>query len=260
VLEQYGQAIEAERLLTERGRPPRRLSGHSRLRRTLRASPGSVWARWTSAEKLIRRLVGTRATFTVVECEVDAVPGGNLRIVMEEGDGTRYVAGGRYVALCSTRLPSPSSLPPLALDGEAALLGLYTNVRFAEAGASTKLSLTIEVTDNHNPDAAPPWQVCVSVGGKLLDNLARNLREAKLTTARTPPFPRRPPSATPRSPRFQSLGRAAATDLGGRGSTVRQPAETTAASRYRGKSSWRESAGLSAVYGQNRTLYKPTFE
>src|SRR5207244_3753538 len=49
VLEQYRQAIEAERLLTERD-AAESAERTFRLRRTLCASPGSVWARWTSAE------------------------------------------------------------------------------------------------------------------------------------------------------------------------------------------------------------------
>jgi uncharacterized protein YndB with AHSA1/START domain/DNA-binding transcriptional ArsR family regulator len=173
VLEQYGRAIEAERLLAERG-DAESAERTVRLRRTLHASPDSVWARWTSAE-LIRRWWAPEH-FTVVECEADAVPGGRLRIVMEEGDGARYVAGGRYVALAPPGALS-FELAPLGPDGEPLFSALH-RVRFAGVGTSTKLTLTIEVTDIA-PDAAPALAGLRLGWGQLLDKLARDLGEAK---------------------------------------------------------------------------------
>src|SRR5207245_1779624 len=87
VLDEYRAAIDAEPTL-----PPGRTV---RLRRTLHAPSSAVWTRWTSAQRI--RVWWHPEHFTVAECEARPVPGGRLRIVMEEGDGTRHVGDGRYL-------------------------------------------------------------------------------------------------------------------------------------------------------------------
>jgi uncharacterized protein YndB with AHSA1/START domain/DNA-binding transcriptional ArsR family regulator len=168
VLDQYRAAIERERASAA-------TAGRTfRLTRTLAASGSSVWAHWTSAD-LMRRWWSPEH-FTVAECEADAVPGGSLRIVMEEGDGTRHVAAGHYVSLSQPTALS-FELAPLGRDGAALFLALH-RVRLVEHGANTKLSLTIKVTTI--TQGAAPALAGVRLGwGQLLDKLAYELGNAE---------------------------------------------------------------------------------
>ena len=61
------------------------------------ARPATVWRYWTDAA-LIRRWWSPEH-FSAVECEAKAVPGGQLCIIMAEGDATRHRAVGRYLTL-----------------------------------------------------------------------------------------------------------------------------------------------------------------
>jgi uncharacterized protein YndB with AHSA1/START domain len=56
-----------------------------------------VWDAWTTAEGV--RKWWSPEHFTVAHCDVEAVAGGLLRIVLAEGDGSRHVALGRFHAV-----------------------------------------------------------------------------------------------------------------------------------------------------------------
>src|SRR5947209_3523097 len=94
VLVRYRAAIETEQALSDQERlAPRTFE----FERKLTAAQSQVWRAWTTAA-FVRRWWSPEH-FEVAECEVDAVPGGRLRIVLAEGDGTRHEAAGHFVAL-----------------------------------------------------------------------------------------------------------------------------------------------------------------
>lgn len=85
MLKQYQRAIEAES--SQAKRDPGWAEGRVlSLSRNLGASPSVVWRYWTSPQ-LVREWMAPEE-FTVPECELDAVAGGRLRVVMQEGDGS----------------------------------------------------------------------------------------------------------------------------------------------------------------------------
>jgi len=139
-LEQYHAAIDAERRLAELGRSrrPRRFV----LERDLAAPVERVWRAWTSAEDV--RRWWAPAHFTVVECTVTPVVGGPLWIVMAEGDGSRYASVGRFLRLEPLSALS-FELAPLA--GNRPLFRSVHEVELSPRGASTRVSMTIRVTD-----------------------------------------------------------------------------------------------------------------
>jgi uncharacterized protein YndB with AHSA1/START domain/DNA-binding transcriptional ArsR family regulator len=141
VLEHYQAAIEAEQAQAARDAAWAR-GRRIRLRRNLPARPAKVWRYWTSAE-LVRRWWSPQH-FMVADCEVDAVPGGRLTIVLEEGDGARHVATGHFV-----RLDKPAALRfelgPLGPDKTHLLLATH-DVRLTARGSGTLLLLAIRVT------------------------------------------------------------------------------------------------------------------
>lgn len=167
VLEQYRGALEAEQRRVNL-ELPRTL----RFERELAARRPAVWRSWTSADA-VRRWWSPRH-FTVAECEVDAVPGGVLRIVMQEGDGSRHVATGRFLELHRPRTLS-FELAPLDRDGTG-LFSAVHDVELAPLDAGTRLSVTIRVTDAR-PEAAPALAGLDLGWNQLLDNLADRHRK-----------------------------------------------------------------------------------
>jgi uncharacterized protein YndB with AHSA1/START domain/DNA-binding transcriptional ArsR family regulator len=169
VLEQYRRALDVEQGQLE-PEVPRVLT----FERELAGRPAAVWRSWTSAAAL-RRWWSPRH-FTVAECEVAPVPGGLLHIVMEEGDGSRYSATGRYIEL---RRPEGLSfeLAPLDRDGVALFSAIY-NVELARHGAGTILSLTIRITDARS-EAAPALADMDLGWNQLLDNLTEQMLGAR---------------------------------------------------------------------------------
>jgi uncharacterized protein YndB with AHSA1/START domain/DNA-binding MarR family transcriptional regulator len=149
VLEQYRAAIEAERVHAEQD-PAWAKGRRVRLRRDLHASPAKVWRYWTSAE-LVRRWWSPER-FRVADCEVEAVPGGRLSIVLEEGDGTRHTAIGHFVTLDRPAVLR-FELGPLGPD-KTQLFSASHDVRLAQRDTGTRLSLAIRVT-TVTPEAAP---------------------------------------------------------------------------------------------------------
>jgi len=146
VLIRYERAVRAEtrRLATDRG--PRTV----RVRRTVAARPDAVWAAWTDGTQ-VRRWWSPQH-FHVVECAVDPVPGGELRIVLEEGDGTWHVARGRFNELRPfTRLAF--ELAPEDAQGHPMFRVAHT-VRLDPSGDRTIVTLRARATDPHIEAAA----------------------------------------------------------------------------------------------------------
>lgn len=139
VLVRYRAAIEAEQALSEQ---QRRAPRTFHFERDLPASPPRVWRAWTTAA-VVRRWLSPEH-FEVAECQVDAVPGGTLRIVMAEGDGTRHEAAGHFVALSRPRSLT-FELAPLDPSGEP-LLSAINEVRLAPRGRRTRLELRVRVS------------------------------------------------------------------------------------------------------------------
>jgi uncharacterized protein YndB with AHSA1/START domain len=138
-----------------------------RLQRTLPAAPAAVWRAWTTAEA-VRRWWSPRH-FTVAECEIEPVPGGALRIVMTEGDGTRHRSDGRFLTL---RAPGELrfELAPLD-DGGTPMFSAEHDVHLTPSGSGTRLAMTIRVT-GHGPAAAPALAGMRIGWEQLLDKLA----------------------------------------------------------------------------------------
>jgi uncharacterized protein YndB with AHSA1/START domain/DNA-binding transcriptional ArsR family regulator len=176
VLEQYRRALEAEQQHPDR-KAPRTLA----FERVLPAQPAAVWRSWTSAGA-VRRWWSPRH-FTVADGEVAPVPGGPLRIVLEEADGNRHVATGRFLEL-RPRKSLRFELAPLDGDG-VALFSAVHDVELTRHGTGTRLSLVIRVT-NARPEAAPALAGMHLGWNQLLDKLAEYL-----TNATHPTKPRR---------------------------------------------------------------------
>jgi uncharacterized protein YndB with AHSA1/START domain/DNA-binding transcriptional ArsR family regulator len=167
-LVQYRAAIEAEQALSEQ---QRRAPRTFRFERELPAPQSRVWRAWTTAAAV--RRWWSPEHFDIAECEVDAVPGGRLRIVLIEGDGTRHEAAGRFVAVSRPRSLS-FELAPLDLAGEP-LFRASHEVRLAQRGPQTGLSLTIHVSDV--PAEAVPAVAGIPLGWEqTLDKLRAHLR------------------------------------------------------------------------------------
>lgn len=167
-LVQYRAAIEAEQALSEQ---QRRTPRTFQFERELPAPPSRVWRAWATAT-VVRRWWSPEH-FEVADCEVDAVPGGRLRIVLIEGDGTRHEAAGRFLALSRPRCLS-FELAPLDPSGEPLFRAVH-EVRLARRGQHTTLSLTIHLSDVRGEAApavagiAPGWE-------QTLDKLKAQLR------------------------------------------------------------------------------------
>jgi uncharacterized protein YndB with AHSA1/START domain/DNA-binding transcriptional ArsR family regulator len=168
VLVRYRAAIEAEQALSER---QRRLPRTFEFERDLHAPPTRVWRAWTTAA-VVRRWWSPEH-FEVADCEVEAVPGGRLRIVLAEGDGTRHEATGRFVAV---RHPDSLTfeLAPLGPSGEP-LFSAVHELRFARHGQATRAELSIRVSDVR-AEAAPAVAGIGLGWEQTLDKLEAELR------------------------------------------------------------------------------------
>jgi uncharacterized protein YndB with AHSA1/START domain/DNA-binding transcriptional ArsR family regulator len=168
VLVHYRAAIEAEQTL---GDHQRRTPRTFQFERELPAPSSRVWRAWTTAA-VVRRW-WSPAHFEVADCEVDAVPGGRLRIVLIEGDGTRHEAAGRFLALARPRSLS-FELAPLDASGEPLFRAVH-ELRLAQRGQQTRLALTIQLRDVP-PEAAPAVAGIALGWEQTLDKLTAHLR------------------------------------------------------------------------------------
>jgi uncharacterized protein YndB with AHSA1/START domain len=179
VLEQYSRGIEAERAQAERD--PGWAEGRVlSLSRNLPAPARVVWRYWTSA-RLMRQSCAPEH-FTVADCELDAVTGGRLRIVMQEADGSQHTASGRYLSLDAPRRLS-FELAALGPDREPLLRATY-ELALAERAGDTDLSLDVRISSSTGA-AAPAvaglrlgWEQCLS---KLARAIARSAHSRNRT-------------------------------------------------------------------------------
>jgi uncharacterized protein YndB with AHSA1/START domain/DNA-binding transcriptional ArsR family regulator len=161
VLAEYEAAIATER-------PVGRVV---RFRRTLPGSRDAVWERFTSAAAIRRWWAPEH--FRVAACDADPVPGGVLRIVLEEGDGTQHVAAGTYLEVHPPQ-ELRFGLAPVAADGSP-LFAATHRVRLAALGRETRLSLVIRV-DEVVPGAEPVLAGIRPGWEQLLAKLADDVR------------------------------------------------------------------------------------
>jgi uncharacterized protein YndB with AHSA1/START domain/DNA-binding transcriptional ArsR family regulator len=167
VLARYQRAIEAETGAGTAALLPRTLT----FAREIAAAPAMVWEAWTAADA-VRRWWAPRH-FTVADCTVDATPGGALRSVLAEGDGTRHVAEGRFVALRRPRSLS-FALAPLDADGNP-LFSAVHDVRIGRRGDGAKLTMSVDVRDVR-PEAAPVLAGMEPGWSQTLDRLVEALQ------------------------------------------------------------------------------------
>jgi uncharacterized protein YndB with AHSA1/START domain/DNA-binding transcriptional ArsR family regulator len=168
VLVQYRAAIEAEQSLSEQ---QRRTPRTFHFERELPAPPSRVWRAWTTSP-VVRRWWSPEH-FDVADCEVDAVPGGRLRIVLMEGDGSRHEAAGRFLAVSRPRSLS-FELAPLDTSGEPLFRAVH-EVSLARRAQQTKLALTIHVSAVRR-EAAPAVAGIPLGWEQTLDKLEAQLR------------------------------------------------------------------------------------
>ena len=169
VLAEYQRSVEMETALARRD--SRWAVGRMfRFARELPAAPDEVWSYWTTAERVASWW--SPEHFTVAECELDPVVNGRLRIVLEEGDGTRHDSTGRFL-----RVREPErlefELAPLAADGGPLLAADY-ELSLIRENAHTRLALEIRIT--HSTAEAAPAIAGMELGWRqLLDKLTRAL-------------------------------------------------------------------------------------
>lgn len=169
VLEQYAEAIDAERGRAERD-PGWAVGRTTRLTRKLPAAPNDVWAHWTTPA-LVRRWWSPEH-FEVAECEIEAAVDGPLRIVMQEGDGACYLARGRFLALAPPRRLR-FELSHIGPDDEPLFTAIH-DVRLDPRNDGTQLTLVVRVTEA--TPAAVPALAGLKLGWRqLLTKLAHSL-------------------------------------------------------------------------------------
>jgi uncharacterized protein YndB with AHSA1/START domain len=168
VLVQYRAAIDAEQALSEQ---QRRTPRTFQFQRELPAPPSRVWRAWTTAAAL--RRWWSPEHFDIADCEVDAVPGGRLRIVLIEGDGTRHEAAGRFLALSRPRSLS-FELAPLDTSGKPLFRAVH-ELHLAGHGQQTRLALTIHLS-GVQAQAAPAVAGIALGWEQTLDKLKAQLR------------------------------------------------------------------------------------
>jgi uncharacterized protein YndB with AHSA1/START domain/DNA-binding MarR family transcriptional regulator len=168
VLIRYQAAIEAEQAL---GGRHRRAPRTFEFERDLPATPSRVWRAWTTAAAV--RRWWSPEHFEVADCEVDAVPGGRLRIVMSEGDGTRHEAVGRFIDLNRPR-SLIFELAPRGPSGKP-LFSAVHEVQLARRGRRTGFRLSIRVS-GIQPQAAPALAGIPFGWEQTLDKLEAELK------------------------------------------------------------------------------------
>ena len=140
------------------------------LTRVFDAPRSLVFRAWTDSEH-VARWWGPDG-FTAPVCELDARPGGAIRIDMRGPDGTVYPMAGRYREIVP---PERLVFISAALDTEGTpLFEVLTTVTFAERGGKTALTLQARVIRT-SADAAPYLQGMEAGWTQSLERLAEHL-------------------------------------------------------------------------------------
>lgn len=164
VLERYRATIatEQERAAARRLSEPRRF----RLERRMAAPIEQLWRAWTTTEQ-VARWWGPRH-FRVEEAAIEAMERGRVRLVLAEGDGTRYVSEGVVLAADPPR-SLVFELAPIDASGRPMMEARY-EVNLREHGPATVVVVTILVR-NARPEAVAAV-AGIEVGwAQLLDQL-----------------------------------------------------------------------------------------
>ena len=143
VLEEYRRAVDAE-TAAARADPAWAQGRRLRIERSLPVAPAALWPHWTEAD--LMREWWAPEHFSVADSEIDPRPGGVIRVVMQEGDGTLHAATGRVLAV-SPPNELRFAMAPLGPDG-APLFDADHTIRFAERDAGTELSIDVHITSS----------------------------------------------------------------------------------------------------------------
>ena len=170
VLQQYQQAIEREQALIDSRQS--QLARTFEVRRTIPAAVADVWQAWTTPA-LIRRWWAPDH-FEVAECEIEPIPGGILRIVIQESDGARYSSAGQILSLHPNQ-QLEFTQAPLGPDDQPLFTTVCT-VTFDSDDNRTDLSMTINVS-GISEEAAPAlagipfgWEQCLNKLARLMSD------------------------------------------------------------------------------------------
>lgn len=168
-LEQYQAAVDAERALA--ADPSRAHTARTfTFDRVMPVPVERVWQAWTSGDEV--RQWWSPAHFEVVECVVDPVVGGTIRVVIGEADGSRYASSGRYLAVEPPRRLE-FELAPLNDAGDP-LFTVVQHVSLTRRRGGTRLRIRISATDPA-PEAAPALAGIQLGWEQLLDKLTAHL-------------------------------------------------------------------------------------
>lgn len=127
-------------------RKPKQLS----FERTYSAPIGKVWAAWTEPE-LLRQWWGPDKTF-IPECEVDLRVGGQLRIVMEAGEGmgkyqgTRWPMEGTFTVVEPTRRLTYDAKSWTEGEQDTSTIDHVNDLTLRTDGTATVINLHINIT------------------------------------------------------------------------------------------------------------------
>ena len=168
VLDDYQRAIVREQGRLSRGDDTRVL----RFTRNLPATADSAWQAWTDPE-LAAQWWAPRH-FTVVSFDLQPHVGGEIRLVLREGDGAEYESRGQVEETDTGRLVF--TLAPVDPSGQELFQARHT---LTIAGNDPAVAtLTIEVSDAR-PDAAPAIAGLEPGWQQLLDQLQDLLRKSR---------------------------------------------------------------------------------
>ncbi len=156
------------------GRPePGKTERELVLTRTFNAPRALVFAAWTDPKR-VAQWWGPHG-FTAPVCEVDARPGGAIRIHMRGPDGTVYPMTGVYQEVVA---PERLVFTSAALDKAGKpLFEVLTTVTFAERGGKTTLTVRARVVTS-TAEAAPYLQGMEAGWTQTLERLETHLAKA----------------------------------------------------------------------------------
>jgi uncharacterized protein YndB with AHSA1/START domain len=132
------ERIMAYQMLPVESRPKRDVV----ITRIVSAPPVVVFKMWTDPKHLAQWFGPRR--FTIPACEIDARPGGNLRIVMRGPDGNEYPMKGVFQQVVPPRLLTFTNI---AVDAQGNhLLEGFTKVTFEDLSGKTRMTLETSAT------------------------------------------------------------------------------------------------------------------
>ncbi len=121
------------------------------ITRTFNATPELMFQLWTDPKHL-KQWFGPRG-FTIPTCDIDARPGGNMRLDMQGPDGRIYPGAGQYIEL---QEPGLIVFTTSALDREGKPLFENMNrITFTKEGDNKTLMTLTVVAAKIRPEGAP---------------------------------------------------------------------------------------------------------